>query len=136
VRPRAPAQCSTSFLAWQGTGGDNAVAALAGLAATAGVSYRRLKRSALLPLLIPLVTACSTPAAGNTSSSPVAALAATPKPTPTPTPPQLSLASIFGSEKPDLSKYDASQLRVIIATGDVIPAREVNYQTVLHHDWL
>ena len=104
----------------------------------AGVSYRRLKRSALLPLLIPLVTACSAPAVGTTSTSPVAALAATPKPTPTPTPtpPQLSLASIFGTDKPDLSKYDASQLRVIIATGDVIPAREVNYQTVLHHDWL
>ncbi len=98
-----------------------------------------MKRSVLLPLLlIPLVTACSAPAAGNTAGSPVAALAATPKPTPTPapTPPQLSLASIFGSDKPDLSKYDASQLRVIIATGDVIPAREVNYQTVLHHDWL
>ena len=54
-----------------------------------------------------------------------------PTPTPTPTPPELSLTSIFGDSKPDLAQYDQSQLRVIIATGDVIPAREVNYQTVL-----
>ena len=58
-----------------------------------------------------------------------------PTPTPTPTPPELSLTSIFGDSKPDLAQYDQSQLRVIIATGDVIPAREVNYQTVLKKDW-
>src|SRR5438105_12319559 len=85
------------------------------------------------------MAACSTPTSGPTGASPVAALAAaTPKPTPTPTPtpPALSLASIFGDAKPDLSKYDPSQIRVIMATGDVIPAREVNYQTVLHKDWV
>ncbi len=48
----------------------------------------------------------------------------------------MSLASIFGSDKPDLSKFDPDQLRVLIATGDVIPAREVNYKMVTHHDWL
>src|SRR5439155_15895680 len=84
------------------------------------------------------MAACSTPTSGPTGASPVAAHAATPtpSPTPTPTPPALSLASIFGDNKPDLTQYDQSQLRVIIATGDVIPAREVNYQTVLHKDWL
>ena len=107
----------------------------------AGVSYRRLKRLSLLPLLIlPVAAACSGPIGAPTGSSPVAAIAATakptPTPTPTPTPPQLSLTSIFGGDKPDLARYDPSQLRVIIATGDVIPAREVNYQTVIHHDWL
>src|SRR5439155_13838398 len=78
------------------------------------------------------------PASGPTGASAVAAHSATPKPTPTPTPtpPPLSLASIFGDSKPDLSQSDPSQLRVIMATGDVIPAREVNYQTVIHHDWL
>jgi poly-gamma-glutamate synthesis protein (capsule biosynthesis protein) len=85
------------------------------------------------------MAACSAPTSGTTGASPVGALAATPKPTPTPTPtptpPALALTSIFGTDKPDLSRYDQSQLRVIIATGDVIPAREVNYQTVLHKDW-
>ncbi|HEV2014378.1 MAG TPA: CapA family protein [Candidatus Dormibacteraeota bacterium] len=101
-----------------------------------------MKRRALILLLVlPLVAACSAQTTGPTGSSPVAAHAAatpipTPTPTPTPTPPALSLASIFGTNKPDLSMYDPSQLRVIIATGDVIPAREVNYQTVIHHDWL
>src|SRR3984893_4740510 len=96
-------------------------------------------RRALVPLLmLPLMAACSAPTSGPTGSSPVAAHRATPTPTPTPTPapPALSLASIFGNNKPDLSQYDQSKLRVITATGDVIPAREVNYQTVLHKDWL
>src|SRR6202035_4491468 len=52
------------------------------------------------------------------------------------TPPALALTSLFGANKPALSQYDQSQLRVITATGDVIPAREVNYQTILHKDWL
>jgi poly-gamma-glutamate synthesis protein (capsule biosynthesis protein) len=60
----------------------------------------------------------------------------TPTPSPTPTPPPLSLASIFGTDKPDLSKYDASQIRTIMVTGDVIPARDVNYEVLLHHDFL
>ena len=99
----------------------------------------RLKRPALVPLLmLPLLAACSAPSAVGPAGTPVAAQAATPKPTPTPTPtpPQLALSSIFGNDKPDLSQVDQSQLRVITVTGDVIPAREVNYQTVLHKDWL
>src|SRR5205814_202633 len=90
-------------------------------------------------LLLALSAACSAPLSGPTGASPVAARAATPTPkptpTPTPTPPALSLTSIFGDSKPDLAQYDQSQLRVIIATGDMIPAREVNYQTVLKKDW-
>jgi len=73
------------------------------------------------------------------SGSPVSAVASpklSPTPTPAPTPPPLSLASAFGAEKPDLSLLDQSKLRVLIATGDVIPAREVNYQVLLHHDFL
>jgi poly-gamma-glutamate synthesis protein (capsule biosynthesis protein) len=101
-----------------------------------------LRRPILVPLvLLPLLAACSSPTSGATGTSPIAALAAatprhTPTPTPTPTPPPLSLTSIFGTDKPDLSQYDQSQLRVVIATGDVIPAREVNYQVLLHHDFL
>src|SRR4030081_3008663 len=86
------------------------------------------------------MAACSAPTRGPTRASPIGAVAATPKPTPTPTPtptpPALALSSIFGTDKPDLSRYDPAQLRVITATGDVIPAREVNYQTVLHKDWV
>jgi hypothetical protein len=90
--------------------------------------------------LLPLLAACSSPTSGPNGTSPVAALAATPTPAPTPTPkptpPPLSLTSIFGDIKPDLSQYDPSQLRVIIATGDVIPARDVNYEVLVHHDFL
>src|SRR5947209_18974718 len=90
--------------------------------------------------MLPLVAACSAPTSGASGASPVGALAATPKPTPTPTPtptpPELALTSIFGTDKPDLSQYDQSQIRVITATGDVIPAREVNYQVLQHHDFL
>jgi poly-gamma-glutamate capsule biosynthesis protein CapA/YwtB (metallophosphatase superfamily) len=60
-----------------------------------------------------------------------------PAPSPTPTPiPELSLASVFGDTKVDLGSLDPSRVRVMIATGDVIPAREVNYKMVLHRDWL
>jgi poly-gamma-glutamate synthesis protein (capsule biosynthesis protein) len=99
-----------------------------------------LKRRALVPLLmVPLMAGCSAPTSGTTTASPIGAVATpkpTPTPTPTPTPPALALSSIFGTDKPDMSQYDPSQIRVITATGDVIPAREVNYQTVIHHDWL
>jgi Bacterial capsule synthesis protein PGA_cap len=98
-----------------------------------------VKRPYLGLATVLLLTACTAPAVGTTSGSPVAAHATaspTPIPTPTPTPPPLALSSIFGAEKPDLSEFDPSQLRVLIATGDVIPAREVNYQTLLHHDFL
>src|SRR5439155_51363 len=120
--------------------GGNRQAALAGGLSAVGVCYRRLKRRALVPLLLlALSAACSAPLSGPTGASPVAARAASPTPkptpTPTPTPAALSLTSIFGDSKPDLAQYDQSQLRVIIATGDVIPAREVNYQTVLKKDW-
>ncbi len=97
-------------------------------------------RAALLLTVLPLLAACTAPAAISGGNTPVAAVSPTPKPTPTPTPtptpPALSLSSIFGDSKPDLSQYDQSQLRTIMVTGDVIPAREVNYQVLLHHDFL
>jgi poly-gamma-glutamate capsule biosynthesis protein CapA/YwtB (metallophosphatase superfamily) len=99
-----------------------------------------VKLSRLLVPVILLSAACS-PVAGPTAPSgaqplPVVAASLSPTPTPAPSPPPLALASIFGSDKPDLSQFDPSQLRVLIATGDVIPAREVNYKMVVHHDWL
>src|SRR6202162_1174375 len=123
------------------TGCPMMCSSLARTDAADGVFYPRLKRRTLVPLLmLPLMAACSAPTSGPTGASPIGAVAATPKPTPsptpTPTPPALALTSIFGTNKPDLSQYDQSQIRVITATGDVIPAREVNYQTILHKDWL
>jgi len=41
---------------------------------------------------------------------------------------------VFGTDKPDLSRLDPDNLRVLIATGDVIPAREVNAQMRSHND--
>ena len=101
-----------------------------------------MKRSlALLLSLLPALAACSSPTSGPTGASPIAALAAAtpthaPTPTPKPTPPPLGLTSIFGDIKPDLSRYDPSQLRVFMVTGDVIPARDVNYEVLAHHDFL
>jgi len=101
---------------------------------TGAVKLSRL----LIPMLV-FVAACSAPATNTPSGAqplPVVAATLPPTPAPAPTPPALSLASIFGSDKPDLSQFDPGQLRVLIATGDVIPAREVNYKMVTHHDWL
>ncbi len=94
-----------------------------------------------LGIALVLLTAACSPAAEPANPSgaqplPVVAATLPPTPAPPPTPPPLSLASIFGSDKPDLSRFDPDQLRVLIATGDVIPAREVNYKMVTHHDWL
>jgi poly-gamma-glutamate synthesis protein (capsule biosynthesis protein) len=98
------------------------------------------RRATLLLTLLPLLAACTTPTNASIGSSAVSTVAASvhasPTPSPTPTPPELSLSSIFGDSKPDLSQYDQSQLRTIIATGDVIPARDVNYEVLVHHDFL
>lgn len=61
--------------------------------------------------------------------------AAAPKPTHRPTPPGLSLASIFAPRAPSLAGYDRRKLRTLIATGDVIPARTVNYKMVTTGDF-
>jgi poly-gamma-glutamate synthesis protein (capsule biosynthesis protein) len=54
----------------------------------------------------------------------------------TPAPPPLTIASIFAARAPDLSRYDRGKLRTLIATGDVIPARSVNYKMVTYNDFL
>jgi capsule synthesis protein PGA_cap len=50
--------------------------------------------------------------------------------------PALSLQSIFTPGAPRLGGYDKRKLRTMIATGDVIPARSVNYMMVTRHDFL
>ncbi len=51
-------------------------------------------------------------------------------------PPPLTLASIFTAHPPSLAGYDRRNLRTLIATGDVIPARSVNYKMRIYNDFL
>ena len=51
-------------------------------------------------------------------------------------PPPLSISSIFAAQAPSLAQYGRKNLRTIIATGDVIPARSVNYKMVTYNDFL
>lgn len=49
---------------------------------------------------------------------------------------RLTVASIFSARPPSLAGYDRRKLRTLVATGDVIPARSVNYQMVTRNDFL
>lgn len=51
-------------------------------------------------------------------------------------PPPLTVASVFAAQAPSLAQYGRNNLRTIIATGDVIPARSVNYKMVTYNDFL
>jgi len=51
-------------------------------------------------------------------------------------PPALTLASIFAAQPPSLAGYDQRNIRTLVATGDVIPARSVNYKMVTYGDFL
>ncbi len=51
-------------------------------------------------------------------------------------PPVLTLASIFAAHQPSLAAYDRRNIRTLIATGDVIPARSVNYKMTYYSDFL
>ncbi|PZS06471.1 MAG: hypothetical protein DLM70_05085, partial [Chloroflexi bacterium] len=48
----------------------------------------------------------------------------------------LTIASIFAARAPGLRGYDRRKIRTVIATGDVIPARSVNYKMVTYGDFL
>jgi hypothetical protein len=51
-------------------------------------------------------------------------------------PTAFTIASIFSGRPPSLAGLDRRNVRTIIATGDVIPARSVNYQMVTRNDFL
>src|SRR5450759_2932336 len=51
-------------------------------------------------------------------------------------PPPLTVASVFAAQAPSLARYGRANLRTLIATGDVIPARSVNYKMVTYNDFL
>ncbi len=52
-----------------------------------------------------------------------------------PSPAPLSIASIFAPGTPQLRGLDRHNLRTLIATGDVIPARSVNYRMSIYNDF-
>lgn len=68
--------------------------------------------------------------------SAAASSTSTPRPTTTPAARELSIASIFAPRPPSLHGYNKRKLRTLVATGDVIPARTVNYKMVTTGDFL
>ncbi len=49
--------------------------------------------------------------------------------------PQVTLATIFSNQEPDLSGLDPSKIVKLIATGDVIPARRAGWPAVTKNDF-
>ena len=81
--------------------------------------------------VVATLAGCASVASTATASvaSRVDALAPTPSPYPTPTPgadgrlPALEIPAIYSGSAPDLRGYDPTKLRVVVATGDFVPAR-------------
>lgn len=73
---------------------------------------------------------------GGRTAGTTRAAAATPRPTAATQQSKLSLASIFSPQAPSLSAYKRSKITTLIATGDVIPARSVNYKMTTYNDFL
>lgn len=55
--------------------------------------------------------------------------------TPTPAIPPISLEEIFNTATPSSSLYPAESIRTMIVTGDIIPARSVNYKTLTYNNF-
>lgn len=56
-------------------------------------------------------------------------------PQPTPSMKQLTLESIFANDHTWIQTLPKKRLRTLVATGDVIPARSINYKAVTHHNF-
>src|SRR5450759_5568420 len=91
-----------------------------------------------------LLVACNSnalPPAGTTAASPARVLVAAPDFTDQPSfaartgrPPALSLQALF---HPTFNvPLDPSKIRTLLVTGDIIPARGVNYFATIKHDFL
>jgi len=99
-----------------------------------------VRRAPLLCAAAALLTACSSsspPVQPAASSSPVAAAPTLlPTPTATPTPlPDVQPLSIYTGQPPSFPGIDASRLRLMVVTGDMIPARESGHAIRLRGDW-
>ena len=109
-----------------------------------GGAERRRGAGAGILLAAALLTACNTPAvplAGTTAVSPARVLVAAPDMADQPSfatrtgrPPVLSLQELF---HPTYTvPLDPSKIRTLLVTGDIIPARGVNYFATVKHDFL
>jgi hypothetical protein len=74
--------------------------------------------------------------AGGSASSSSAARAIHDRSFRLPVPPPLTIASVFAAQSQSLDRYGRQNLRTLIASGDVIPARSVNYKMVTYNDFL
>jgi poly-gamma-glutamate capsule biosynthesis protein CapA/YwtB (metallophosphatase superfamily) len=70
----------------------------------------------------------------RTSGAPFATIPANAGSPPAPLP-RVTLAAIFDPRPPSFARLDPRKLITIIATGDVIPARSVNYEMVIRGDF-
>jgi len=103
-----------------------------------------MRRLAFVVVAVVLVAVACQGGDGEAPPSPtpretaVAIAFGTPEPTPTPLftgpedVPTITLDDIFGSTADRGLKLDPAKLRTLIATGDVIPARNVNNQIIAH----
>src|SRR5437763_11635668 len=88
--------------------------------------------------LILLVAACgggtAAPAASPVAAAPSPALSPSIAPSPSPSPPSLSLSGLF--HPVSAFSTDPAHVRTLVATGDVIPARLVDYYATQKKDFL
>ena len=102
--------------------------------------FRRRAVGAVLVAFGGLLTACasappvhhSSPAAVVVSPSGSPALTATPSPAPLP---DVDPPAVYSGAQPSFPGVDASQLRLLVVTGDVIPARETGHLIRVRGDW-
>ncbi len=101
----------------------------------------RVRSIVAVVLLAASISACQAPGSIVASqASPVPSATVSPAPTPVPTPTPwaplpLTLDSVFGAP-PDLTGAAPQALRVLVATGDIIPARSTNAKVVRLQDFL
>src|SRR5437764_5513344 len=97
-----------------------------------------MARRGLVVVLVALLPACSGgtsgPVAAPLRAGPSPAAAATPAPSPSPTPPPLTLTGLFHAGSAFSS--DPAHVRTMVATGDVIPSRLVDYYATQKNDFL
>ena len=62
-------------------------------------------------------------------------VAAQPGNPPAPPLPSVSLHGIFNEPPPSLARLDPKKITTLLATGDVIPARSVNYEMSIRNDF-
>jgi hypothetical protein len=106
-----------------------------------------VRRASILGGLCGLLVACSSsPPGGPTpsGSTPIGSAApsasalptAPPTPVPTPTPlPDVQPLAIYSGVAPSFPGVDASRLRLMVVTGDMIPARETGHLIRVRGDW-